>query len=57
MAYHPQTDGQTEQVNQETFDFIVVTSKTIGQIGYQLRNFPTTIDFTPAQDNPHSWST
>jgi len=33
MAYHPQTDSQTERINQEIGTFLI-TNRMIGQIGW-----------------------
>ncbi len=49
-AYHPQTDGQTERVNQRlknTFEYSSTIFKTTGLNGYPSRHSLTITAYTP----------
>jgi len=40
-AFHPQTDGKMEQVNQE-LEYSLIINKSNGQNGWEQQNLPTT---------------
>jgi hypothetical protein len=53
-AYHPQTDGQTEQINQELERYTSIISRMIGWNGCHWQSSLTTIRNTQQQSVLHS---
>jgi len=45
-AFHSQTDGQTERVNQELKEYLLIIGRNNGQNGWEQQSSHTTIKYT-----------
>src|SRR5882672_11676550 len=55
-AYHPQMDGQTERVNQEVEQFLLLFVNQLQDDWYKwlaIADFPTITGFMPPHAHPH----